>query len=36
VNCAGTCADLQTDSANCGTCGTQCTSGQGCVAGKCQ
>ena len=36
VDCSGTCSDLQTDSANCGTCGTQCIAGQGCVTGTCQ
>jgi hypothetical protein len=36
VSCAGTCSDLSTDAANCGTCGTTCAAGQGCVSGKCQ
>lgn len=34
--CAGSCADLNTDLANCGKCGNQCLSGQSCVGGKCQ
>ena len=34
-DCSGTCVDLQTDAANCGACGTKCTTGQTCTAGKC-
>lgn len=33
--CSGTCVDLQTDSANCGACGSACASGTGCSGGKC-
>jgi hypothetical protein len=33
--CNGVCVDLQTDVNNCGACGTKCTSGQTCTAGKC-
>src|SRR5918994_2210614 len=32
----GACTDLQTDENNCGQCGTQCVSGQECVAGECK
>lgn len=34
VNCNGTCADLNSDPANCGTCGNDCPSGA-CQAGAC-
>jgi hypothetical protein len=33
--CGGVCLDLQTDTANCGACGTTCMAGQACVAGTC-
>jgi hypothetical protein len=33
--CWGTCADLQTDESNCGSCGTKCLSGEACSKGKC-
>jgi hypothetical protein len=33
--CNGSCADLQTDASNCGSCGNQCQ-GVPCVAGLCQ
>jgi hypothetical protein len=36
VNCNGVCADLLTDANDCGTCGTTCAAGEGCVSGKCQ
>ena len=32
--CGG--ADLQTDEANCGTCGKRCATGQRCMAGRCE
>jgi hypothetical protein len=37
-NCGGTCVDLQTSNANCGGCGTVCstTGGKSCRAGLCQ
>ena len=35
TECTGLCANLQTDSENCGKCGALCPAGQGCVAGKC-
>lgn len=35
TNCNGTCADLQTDAANCGTCGLACGAGESCVLGTC-
>jgi hypothetical protein len=35
VKCNGKCADLMTDSANCGYCGTACPSGQFCQMGAC-
>jgi len=31
-----TCADVMTDSTNCGDCGRQCSNGQSCVSGVCQ
>jgi hypothetical protein len=34
--CSGKCADLKTDSANCGKCGTVCPTGATCVQGSCQ
>jgi hypothetical protein len=34
--CNGACADLKTDNANCGKCGTTCPMGATCVAGNCQ
>jgi len=34
--CGGTCADIGTDTENCGACGTACPAGGSCVAGKCQ
>jgi hypothetical protein len=33
--CNGSCVNLQSDSNNCGTCGTTCGSGLGCSAGQC-
>jgi len=33
--CGGVCRDLQSDEANCGTCGTVCTANQVCQAGSC-
>jgi len=33
--CGGSCRDLQTDDANCGTCGKACTPGLHCAAGAC-
>lgn len=35
VACGGRCADLKSDSLNCGTCGTPCSSGAACSAGVC-
>lgn len=35
TDCSGTCVDLQTDEANCGTCGNACALGQTCQAGTC-
>ena len=35
TDCSGTCADLQTDAANCGACGTACGAGQPCAGGVC-
>lgn len=35
VICNGVCADQQTDTENCGTCGIQCPAGQACALGKC-
>ncbi len=32
----GTCANTQTDPANCGRCGGACAAGQVCVAGECR
>jgi hypothetical protein len=34
IRCAGTCVNVQTDSANCGVCGNQCEE-PFCVAGQC-
>ena len=34
--CAGRCADLKSDSLNCGACGRVCGRGQGCCAGVCK
>ena len=34
--CSGKCADLKTDTANCGKCGTVCPTGATCVLGNCQ
>jgi hypothetical protein len=36
VCCAGGCANLHVDPANCGVCGFPCGNGQQCVAGQCQ
>ncbi len=33
--CGDTCVSLQNDNANCGACGTACTTGQVCSQGKC-
>ena len=35
ISCTGVCVDVQTDSQNCGTCDTICTSGMLCSAGVC-
>lgn len=35
VDCGGTCVSLESDPANCGTCGAACDSGQVCAAGQC-
>jgi hypothetical protein len=35
TDCEGTCADLATDGANCGSCGNGCASGEICVARFC-
>lgn len=35
ICCSGTCHDLQTDEANCGSCGTACPTNQVCQAGTC-
>lgn len=35
TDCNGKCVDLQTDSRNCGTCGTACAAGSVCRDGKC-
>jgi hypothetical protein len=35
ANCSGTCRDLQSDRANCGTCGRACASGEVCGSGTC-
>ena len=32
----GICADVQSDAANCGTCGNACTDGKSCVDGNCE
>lgn len=34
--CGGMCADLKTDTANCGKCGVACSMGATCVQGTCQ
>src|SRR5689334_10047997 len=36
TTCSGACVDTQTDSKNCGTCGTKCDPGASCAAGKCK
>jgi hypothetical protein len=33
--CGGTCADLNNSARNCGACGVQCGSGEGCSKGVC-
>lgn len=33
--CGSTCADVKTDSAHCGACGTACASGERCAGGAC-
>ncbi len=35
IRCGGSCVDTDTDAQNCGGCGTKCSSGQTCAAGKC-
>ncbi|MDO9015614.1 MAG: hypothetical protein Q8S73_26985 [Deltaproteobacteria bacterium] len=35
TTCAGRCVNLLTDAANCGACGSACTSGMACAAGHC-
>ena len=36
MSCNGTCANVQTDNQNCGTCGTTCVMGKSCQAGACK
>ncbi len=36
TSCSGVCVDTNTDTANCGSCGTVCGAGNICVAGSCQ
>ncbi len=35
ARCGGACVDVQTDAANCGTCGYACGVGSSCAAGEC-
>jgi hypothetical protein len=35
TGCSGTCVDLTSDNANCGSCGNACPSGNPCTYGKC-
>src|SRR5687767_7985602 len=35
AQCGAACANLRTDPANCGACGTACTAGQVCDLGRC-
>lgn len=35
TTCGDVCVDVQTDSSNCGACGTVCSAGQRCTAGAC-
>lgn len=35
VTCGGTCANTESDVANCGSCGNACAAGQVCTAGEC-
>jgi len=35
TQCSGRCVNVQTDTANCGACGTACASGTSCAAGRC-
>ena len=35
TDCSGSCVDLQTDSNNCGACGTKCATGTMCTNGTC-
>lgn len=35
ARCGAACVDLQTDEANCGRCGTACSAGGVCMAGRC-
>src|SRR5664280_2489849 len=35
IDCAGICADLTTNAANCGTCGTKCATGMNCLGSAC-
>ena len=35
TNCSGTCANLSSDNANCGTCNHACQAGTGCHSGIC-
>ena len=36
TRCGGVCVDTQSNSSNCGGCGTTCAAGQTCRAGSCQ
>ncbi|MBI4704613.1 MAG: hypothetical protein HY744_26210 [Deltaproteobacteria bacterium] len=36
VNCGGKCVDLQSDVANCGSCGKACAKNEQCVSGACK
>jgi len=34
--CDGACTDVSRDSSNCGTCGSECSAGEECLAGRCR